>query len=558
MAVLNNLYPPVIDTYMPAFLVSEECRIYFSISQYNNIEEINHAQLTLVNLNTNLTVLDSTLYPSEVKLCKINIDTTRETDDKYYIIVKDTDLENGFTIDTYYKAQVRFSSAEHSLSTPQKIDTWLAENLDNFSEWSSVCLIRGISDPELLVSGFGTEESSISWSMVNTDVIGKLVFEEETENEVLKSYQIKLYRKASDRLLTDSGLLYTTEFIDPNSFVYTFQYAFEENASYYFTIDYTTSNGYKGSAKYAFRVTPNGEDAPSTDIALISDKDNGRIGVKLTETPSGDEMGITRKLMIRRTSSNSNFTIWEDINYVEFDHVVSINSTWYDTTIESGVWYKYCIQTITDDGRRGAIKITNDPMMVEFEDMFLTVANRQLRIQFNPNVSSMKKMLSESKVDTIGSKYPFIRKNGYMEYLQFPISGLISALMDEDYLFATEIEIYGDEHNKELYQSYNVSQNIQTYTDFIYEKKFRDLVSDFLYNSEPKLFRSPTEGNILVKVMDVSLSPETVLSRMIWTFNGTAYEIGDTKLETLEKNNIINKKIEKNITKDYSYEDSIR
>jgi hypothetical protein len=44
----------------------------------------------------------------------------------------------------------------------------------------------------------------------------------------------------------------------------------------------------------------------------------------------------------------------------------------------------------------------------------------------------------ESKVDTIGSKYPFVFRNGNVGYKEFPISGLISFLTDENKLFIPE------------------------------------------------------------------------------------------------------------------------
>ena len=43
MAVNNNLYPPIVATYMPAFLINsgnavkDTCRVYFSISAYNSL-----------------------------------------------------------------------------------------------------------------------------------------------------------------------------------------------------------------------------------------------------------------------------------------------------------------------------------------------------------------------------------------------------------------------------------------------------------------------------------------------------------------------------------------
>jgi hypothetical protein len=39
------------------------------------------------------------------------------------------------------------------------------------------------------------------------------------------------------------------------------------------------------------------------------------------------------------------------------------------------------------------------------------------------------------------------------------------------------------------------------------EKKFKLLVLDWLTNGQPKIFRSPTEGNYIVRLMNTSLSP---------------------------------------------------
>ena len=73
----------------------------------------------------------------------------------------------------------------------------------------------------------------------------------------------------------------------------------------------------------------------------------------------------------------------------------------------------------------------SNTVMADFEDMYLYDGERQLKVRFNPNVSSFKNDLLESKVDTIGSRYPFIFRNGNVKYKEFPITGLISYLMDD-------------------------------------------------------------------------------------------------------------------------------
>ena len=132
MAVNINLYPPVVDTYAPAFLVGSSdiqkniCRVYFSISLYNSLNDIKNAQVTVANQNTNLSVLDKSKYPCEIMLTDIKTDLTRVSDDKYYIEIKTSDIEEGFQINQYYKVQIRFTAvgaANVSLNTPQAIDS---------------------------------------------------------------------------------------------------------------------------------------------------------------------------------------------------------------------------------------------------------------------------------------------------------------------------------------------------------------------------------------------------------------------------------------------------
>ena len=59
-------------------------------------------------------------------------------------------------------------------------------------------------------------------------------------------------------------------------------------------------------------------------------------------------------------------------------------------------------------------------------------------------------------------------------------------------------------------------------------------VLDWLNNGETKLFRSPTEGNFIVRLMNVSLSPNNSLGRMLHSFSATAYEIADFNQRNLE------------------------
>lgn len=71
------------------------------------------------------------------------------------------------------------------------------------------------------------------------------------------------------------------------------------------------------------------------------------------------------------------------------------------------------------------------------------------------------------------------------------------------------------------------------------ERKFKLNVLDWLNNGELKLFKSPAEGNYIVRLMNSSLSPQDALGRLIHTFNSTAYEAADNTNASLIASGII-------------------
>ena len=536
MAININLYPPIVDTYAPAFLVDsgtnkDICRIYFILSQFNTMEDIANIQVTVRSQYTNLSVLDKSKYPSEIMITNIKEDTTKTSDDRYYIELNKTDIQGGkFEINQYYKVQMRFTHKDAPAApSNQALDAWLAANINLFSEWSTVCLIRGISTPQLAVSGFTIEGGEISWANYNPIIYGTLSFKNEEETEKLKSYQIKLYDE-NNNLLTDSGIQYT----NTNSFSYGLNYNFVAGAKYKFTIECTTMNLYSAIATYEF--TTSTEESEILDFTFIAeaDEDNGRVILTIRKSNITD--GFTGELVLRRTSNKTNFTIWEDLKTYKYKGATAIKETFNDMTIESGVWYKYYLQK-RSNGVAASTKYIRTPIMVIFDDMFLTTKDRQLKIKFNPTVSSFKRTIQESRTDTLGSQFPFIRRNGHANYAQFPIGGLISFQIDESELFTSLEELFGE--HLYLYTDYNDDHRITEANNIVYEKLFKDKVIEFLYSEQPKLFRSATEGNFIVKVMDASFSPNATLGRRIVSFTATAYEVAECNIDNFKKYDIL-------------------
>lgn len=544
MAINNNLYPPIVETYNPAFLiksgniVKDTCRIYFSISLYNSFSDIANAQVAISYQNNNKSALNEKLYPCAIMLTPIRVDSGRVSNDKYYIEIKSSDIKNGFEINQYYKVQIRFTGSNApsvSLSTPQAIDSWLAANLSLFSEWSTICLIRGISAPRLQILGLDPSAESTVWSKAESRIIGQLTFADSNETEILQNYRIKLYNAQTEKLISDSGILYTNDYVDANQFNYTFPYGFVETENYHLIVEYTTNDLYTDKNEYNFSVIQvSGGERLNATISAKPDDEEGCIIVNIKSKNTGHP--FVGNVTIRRTSNLSNFTLWEDVYTEVVDDNKDLNIEWHDYTVESGIWYLYCAQKRDSLGNRGVILKLDDPVLVDLEYLYLGAEGEQIKIKFDPSVSSFKRQISESKVDTLGSKYPYITRNGAVDYKTFPITGTISHFMDNEHIFTSREDIFGE--SVELYDKYNEKHKINAFNDYVYERKFRELVSDFLHKNNVKLFRSATEGNILVKLMDINFTPNQVLGGYIYSFSCTAYEIDDCTQINIDKYNI--------------------
>ena len=139
-------------------------------------------------------------------------------------------------------------------------------------------------------------------------------------------------------------------------------------------------------------------------------------------------------------------------------------------------------------------------------------------MRFNANISSYKPTILEQKIDTIGSKYPFIFRNGIVNYKEFAITGLISYLTDEEQLFLSDNGSYIPDFTREstfadassvILRPEEESVTDLTAYNIMKERQFKTEVLNWLTNGKPKLLRSATEGVFIVQLMNVSLSPNT-------------------------------------------------
>lgn len=496
------LYPPLVNSSLPAFPAdSQNIEFHYFVPQTMSISDakISKIQYTVVNQSNNVSVLKptsiATVQTSEI----IEIDNTNER----YFYIPISNINGGWIPGNIYKVQIRFS------------------NIYENSEWSSVCYLKATAKSQNITVEIINAEEAFAVYVESPQFYGR--YENTDATEIQTKYAFTLIDYTTNEILEETGWQIHTDSLDS----VVFSRELEDFKRYYLQYSIETKNGYTQTIKNDFLCTLDLLPIPEIEFKeCTNDYEEGRIKVVVGNKDSNIDR-ISTNLILRRTDSKSNFTIWEDYKIFNiWDDKVYIE--FYDYLIEHGVIYKYSIQTLSSQGYRGK-SIWSPTVEALYEHIFLVGNNKQLKIKFNPKVSSWKRTLQEAKVETIGSQYPFITRNGNINYFTFPLEGLVSYWLDEQELFCSKNSLCG---NREI-ATVNANHLNLTDDNIILEREFRNQVEEFLTNGDYKYFKSPTEGVRLVALTEVSLTPEDTLGRMIHSFRSTAYEIGDNSLTNL-------------------------
>ena len=333
--------------------------------------------------------------------------------------------------------------------------------------------------------------------------------------EKVYNYQFNLYQNG-ELYLTSGWLLHNSTYDDSpsSSFdIYGFESSIVPNLKYQLEYKIRTINNLEVATEL-YDIVQQEALLPECNIEVkpVLNFNNAYIDLYLTTNrdPANGAFAISR------TDNTSNYSNWVTLTNLSLNNKILKNEFIYrDYSIEHGITYIYAIQQYNSKGLFSR-HIKAEPIFADFEDAFLYDGEKQLKIKYNPKVSSFKRTILESKTDMIGNQYPFIFRNPRVSYKEFPISGLISYHSDEENLFLSKDDINLIEHSVNL-----TGENIAS------ERLFKMAVLEWLTDGKPKLFKSPSEGNFIVRLMNTSLTPTDTINRMLHTFNCNAYEIAD-------------------------------
>lgn len=625
---------PIIEGTLPAFYADEKgmvtITVPFSMSRAVNRNEVKGFKLKIKNLQ-------GSTYLKTVNSKSIDYDKSVvifEMLPEELTFIRGEESVDVFTLGLFYKAQIAY------------VDT-----ADVTGYYSTVGIIKYTSKPYLSIFNMSSSRNNTHCYTYTGIYSQKAGTKEDKRDPTEKVYSYRfVIRDNKNQIVVDTGYLIHNSSndvaYDESSDSFTYNYDLINNDKYTITYSVKTNNGLEIEGP-SYKIVQK-EAIPLKTIEKlipIVDHDNGLIEIFFNVHPNPQtseekqqakedalkEDYAKGRFVLTRSSEDFQYENWEQI--LEFSLFAQKPSTqsWKDFTVEQGKKYKYSLQQYSKTNQLYSNRLISEAVMADFEDSFLYDGFRQLKIKFNPKISSFKKNIFETKVDTLGSKYPFIFRNGQSEYKEFPVAGLISYLMDEqsffgnnsDQFFTKEREITEvftpfswkahdnpiirralrknqyEKNYKYFYIWDSIEQNYISWIDFLkrqydtneininkykdysdyniyfdesknyylkdykeinsldidklklkttnltssniaIERDFKMEVLDWLTNGEPKLFRSPAEGNFIIRLINVSLSPEDKLGRMLHTFNSTAYEMADFTYDNLKKYNFIN------------------
>lgn len=517
-----KLSPPHINSKLPAFC-SNKIIIPFTLNRavgFNQFENV-IATIKTVSTGTHKALL-STGNDNGVDCGKVWYDNkSRSYRAQFNIQNTNKDGTNYFdwTIGQYYKIQLACQS-----------------NIDSKTGYySSVGVIKCSAEPTVYIQNLDENESN-----KNTYEYTGIYLQQHDMSEKIYSYRFDLYDESQKIIATTDWKLHnnsTDVDLDSSANSWRITKNLKPNKAYYIQYKVITLNGLGEmipceSPKYKIAELDVG--TPNLGPAKFSAKVNDVEGyIQLSLVGQEDLLDHALRsgaFVLMRSSSKNNYDSWEQLT--EFE--LSLYDPWTnkeiykDYVVEQGVRYIYAIQSYNQQGyMSGRLKNYEGEIRCEFEDAFLYDGERQLKIRFNPSISGIKPVILENKMETIGSKYPFIFRNGTVNYTEFSISGLLSLLGDENKQFLMREE----DNSWDLFQP--------TGESYYKERQFKLEALNWLSDGKVKLFKSPAEGNYLVRLMNVNLSPEETLGRMLHSFNCDACEIADYTFENMEKYNLI-------------------
>lgn len=193
-------------------------------------------------------------------------------------------------------------------------------------------------------------------------------------------------------------------------------------------------------------------------------------------------------------------TTWSNVIDIPFSKNMIYSHK--DKLVESLETYEYAVQGILGSTLLSEKISTVD---CEFSGIWLIGKEQKYQLQFNDEISEISNNETYNVVTTLGSKYPFIIKNGNVNYRTFSVTGTLISEASDKVSIINRFE----------------------------DKKLRSNINKFLNDGKPKLIKDNSGIYVLSQISNVVLTPRTDSYRYVYDISFEITEIADAYDETI-------------------------
>lgn len=258
-----------------------------------------------------------------------------------------------------------------------------------------------------------------------------------------------------------------------------------------------------------------------------------------------DKSKLISEIAVLRSALGEGLLKWEEVTRLKSSSVQE--AVLYDYFIENGNYYRYALQPILANTTKGAITGFYDTVTTFDGFWLLGEEDTQFSFIYNGKIGEINYVKPRDIVQTIAGEYPYFVTSSELNYRTYTFSGTLTTEQDVHKILTSDnysvaispdptvpisyVEIkYGDESNLNMKNDLEEGQK-----GMVMQRIWRNKIVKWLNDGKPKILKSEAQGNMLVMLTDVRVTPNETTFGLISDFSCTVTEIGSLTEKALQK-----------------------
>lgn len=258
-----------------------------------------------------------------------------------------------------------------------------------------------------------------------------------------------------------------------------------------------------------------------------------------------DKSKLISEIAVLRSTLGEGLLKWEEVTRLKSSSVQE--AVLYDYFIENGNYYRYALQPILANTTKGAITGFYDTVTTFDGFWLLGEEDTQFSFIYNGKIGEINYVKPRDIVQTIAGEYPYFVTSSELNYRTYTFSGTLTTEQDVHKILTSDnysvaispdptvpisyVEIkYGDESNLNMKNDLEEGQK-----GMVMQRIWRNKIVKWLNDGKPKILKSEAQGNMLVMLTDVRVTPNETTFGLISDFSCTVTEIGSLTEKALQK-----------------------